>query len=511
MRDPRHKNAVIGLLALLFPLFLPGCGTDQAAPGSESLKLRTPVRELIRELEGGIPGLMEKAGIPGLQIALIRDGRILWGKGFGVTNSRTGASVDEHTVFEAASLTKPFFAYLAMKLVEAGELDLDRPLVEYAPREYLEKTYIRHGMELEGFNLEWFRRITARQVLSHSSGLPHGGPRRPLPILFEPGSRYRYSADGYMYLQRVIEHLKGRPLHEIMRDEVIEPLGMADSSMVWQDRYEEQAAVGHDMFSGTNGSHRRRRSAHAGASLYTTARDYARFVAAVLNEEGLSADQTAEMLSPQIEVGSGLFWSLGFGLEDNAAGRAFWQWGDYGIFRNFICAFKEHGIGVVYLTNSYNGLSVGPELLVLAAGGGENLALAYLGYPSYDAPSVKLGRVIANQGLEEGRRLYLTLRGESPGALGEQTVNDLGYSLLRAGRPDEAIGVFLWNIEAHPGSANTYDSLAEAYLRRGNTDKAIEYYTKTLEAIPGDPSPDKDALRRLGEGAQKQLSRLQKR
>lgn len=511
MLDSLNKSKIIRHIMVFLPLAFMGCRAGTATTESESLKLKTPAEKLIRELEGGIPGLMEEAGIPGLQIALIRDGRILWDKGFGVKNSRTEAPVDERTVFEAASLTKPFFAYLAMKMVETGDLDLDRPLVEYAPQKYLEDKYIQHGMDLELFNREWFRRITARQVLSHSSGLPHGEPRNPLPILFEPGSRYRYSADGYMYLQRVIEHLKGKRLHEIMQEEIIEPLDMKDSSLVWRDRYEEQAAVGHDMFSGTSGSHRKRRLAHAGASLYTTARDYAKFVAALMSEKGLSTKFTKEMLSPQIDVSQGLFWSLGFGLEDNAAGRAFWQWGDYGIFRNFICAFKVHGIGVVYLTNSFNGLSIGPELLALAIGGGENLALAYLGYPSFDAPSVKLGRAIADQGLEEGRKLYLALRSRSPGVLSEQDINNLGYSLLRAGKPDEATAVFLWNIEAYPRSANTYDSLAEAYLRRGNVDKAIEYYTKTLEVIPRDPSPDKEALKRLGEGAQKQLSRLKKR
>lgn len=511
MAGTSKQIVVFGLLSLAVSLVLPGCGSGTAPADPHALKINTPAEELIRELEVGIPALMDKAGVPGLQIAVIRNGRILWHKGFGVKNTQTDGPVDGRTVFEAASLTKPFFAYLAMKMVAAGELDLDRPLVEYTPREYLEETYIRHSMELEGFNQEWFRRITARQVLSHSSGLPHGGPRRPLPILFEPGSRYRYSADGYMYLQRVIEHLKGRPLHEIMREELIEPLGMTDSSMVWQDRYEEQAAVGHDMFSGTSGSHRKRRSAHAAASLYTTACDYAKFVAAVLNEEGLSLDHTAEMLSPQIDVSQRVFWSLGFGLEDNDAGRAFWQWGDYGIFRNFICAFKDHGIGVVYLTNSFNGLSLGPELLTLAIGGGENLALAHLGYPPYDAPAIRLGRVLVDQGLEEGRKLYLALRGGSPETISEQDLNSLGYSLLQAGKPDEAIAVFQWNTSAHPRSANTYDSLAEAYLRRGDVDKAIEYYGKTLEAIPLDPSPDKGALRSLDEGARNQLNRLKKR
>jgi CubicO group peptidase (beta-lactamase class C family) len=371
-----------GLVAL--PMFAAGCGPADPNQGSESLKMSTPAEQLTAELEARIPELMRAAGIPGLQAALVREGRVLWHKGFGIKNAHTGGLVDEHTVFEAASLTKPFFAYLVMQMKEAGELDLDTPLIEYAPQEIIEKRYIGHGMDLEGFRADWFRRITARQVLSHSSGLPHGEHRRPLPVLFEPGSRYRYSADGYMYLQRIVEFLREKPLHEIMQEEIIEPLGMEDSCMVWQERYAEQAAVGHDRFSETSGQHRKRREAHSAASLYTTAHDYALFVAALMNDTGLEGTTIEEMLSPQIDVAEGLFWSLGFGLEDNAAGRAFWQWGDYGIFRNYIAANREQGLGLVYLTNSFNGLSIGSELIRLALGGGEVLGLKYLDYPRYD-------------------------------------------------------------------------------------------------------------------------------
>jgi len=493
------------------PVLAAGCGQRGLVPEEDALRLEISSAELTSQLETAIPELMQKAGIPGLQIALIREGRVLWDRGFGIKNTQTGDPVDEHTVFEAASLTKPFFAYLIMKMVEAGEIDLDTPLVEYAPREIIEKQYIRHSMDLEGFREDWFRRITARQVLSHSSGLPHGGPRRPLPVLFEPGSRYRYSADGYMYLQRIVEHLSAKPLHAIMQEEVIDPLGMEDSCMVWQERYAEQAAVGHDTFSETSGLHRRRRLAHSAASLYTTAHDYARFVAALMKETGLEHDTVDLMLSPQIEVAEGVFWSLGFGLEDNSAGRAYWQWGDYGIFRNYITAFKDQGIGVVYLTNSFNGLSIGPELVRLAIGGGESPALNHLGYPRYDSPAVKLGRVAGEQGLAEAQKLYLQIRRESPGDLAEQDVNNIGYNLLRAKKFPEAIAVFLWNVEAYPLSANACDSLAEAYMESGDTENAIKFYEKVLEMIPDDPRPDRDALEDLAKGARDRLTRLRRR
>jgi CubicO group peptidase (beta-lactamase class C family) len=452
---------------------------------------------------------MEKAEIPGMSIAVIKDGKIIWTEGFGIKNTKTGETVTKDTIFEAASLTKPFFAYMAMQLVESGELDLDKPLLEYMPREDLVKKYIGHPWNQEGFNRDWFRRITARLVLSHSSGLPHGEPRKPLPILFEPGSRYKYSADGYQYLQKVIEHLKDEPLKDIMVKAALEPLGMKYSSMVWKKEYETQAAVGHDVFSQTNGRFRKRRRAMAAASLYTTAEDYARFVLAMLNDVGLRKQTVAKMLTPEIDVDKGVFWGLGFGLEKNANGKAFWQWGDYGIFRNYIVAYKEKKIGLVYLTNSFNGLSIGDEIVKLVIGGGNDLGLGYLGYDRYDSPVRIFTKAIVNKSLEEAVEVFHELKNKHPDDFDEGTINRVGYTLLNGKKTKKAIEVFKLNVEAYPDSANVYDSLAEAYMNDGNIDLAIKYYRKTLEMIPKDTKANKATLENLKRSATENLKKLE--
>ncbi len=319
----------IGHLALIAVLavFL-SAGFHESAQAAAVQKAGKQKDALVADLESALPGLIKEADIPGMSIAVIRDGKLLWSGAFGIKSALTKEPVSEDTIFEAASLTKPYFAYYVMKLVEAGELDLDKPLVGYVPRDYLVKNYIEHPWELEGFRRDWFEKITARMVLSHSSGLPHGDPRRPLPIFFEPGTKYRYSADGYFYLQKVVEYLKGKPLEALMKEAVIDPLGMTSSSLVWEDRYETRAAVGHDFFGVTDGKFRKRTEAHAAATLYTTAKDYARFVMAVLNDDGLKPATVREMLKPQIPVAQDISWGLGFGQETTSAGQAFWQWGD---------------------------------------------------------------------------------------------------------------------------------------------------------------------------------------
>ena len=168
------KKCVRGQTLSIFILILLISFTPVAAQETLSQKAGAGNQRLIGKLKELVPELMAKADIPGMSIAVIKDGKIIWTEGFGIKNVRTGEAVTKDTVFEAASLTKPFFAYMAMQLVERGELDLDKPLYEYMPQEDLVKKYIRHPWDMDGFNRDWFRRITARLVLSHSSGLPHG-------------------------------------------------------------------------------------------------------------------------------------------------------------------------------------------------------------------------------------------------------------------------------------------------------------------------------------------------
>jgi len=493
---------------LFIGFFLAACFGQAQEPSP--LRLKTKNKALIAELEEVIPQLMEKANIPGLSIAVIKKGKIIWHKGFGVKNTKTGEPVTEETIFEAASLTKPLFAYAVLRLVDEGVLDLDTPLIKYLPQENIEKDLLKHFLDYEGFRADWLRRITARQVLSHSSGMPHGERGKPYPLLFEPGEKYKYSAQGYWYLQLVVERLKGQKLKKLIKDYVLDPLKMKDSCMVWRDEYETQAAVGHGLLSEAPSEFRKRTRSHAAASLYTTAGDYARFVIAVMNGAGLKKETALKMLKPQIEVDKDVYWSLGFGVQHTPEGDVFWQWGDYGIFRNYITAFKEHKLGVVYFTNSFNGLSVGYEIVKRTLGI-KDLAIATLGYDQYDSPVMVFAQTVIKQGIDKAMKMFLELKEKYPADEVERGINMLGYAFLNSEKYDEAIAVFKLNVEHFPKSANVYDSLAEAYMKSGNNKLAIKYYQKTLEAIPHDPRPDKNFLERLKQGALDNLKKLEKK
>src|SRR5687767_348334 len=117
----------------------------------------TAMKTTIADLENQIPPLMERAKVVGLSIVLVEHGQIIWEQGFGLKNSTTNQRVTPDTVFEAASLTKPVFAYAVMKLSAEGVLDLDTPLSEYLPQPYIPNEPRLHL-------------ITARHILSHNPG-----------------------------------------------------------------------------------------------------------------------------------------------------------------------------------------------------------------------------------------------------------------------------------------------------------------------------------------------------
>jgi len=154
----------------------------------------------------------EKDGVPGLAIAVIRGGKTIWLHGFGMKEVKTAQPVTAQTVFEAASLSKPVFTYAVLKLVEQGKLGLDVPLTTYLPKPFIAGD-------------ERLAKITARLVLSHRTGFPNWpGDDGSVSIYFTPGERFSYSGEGYIYLQRVVEKITGRPLNEYMTEAVFTPL-----------------------------------------------------------------------------------------------------------------------------------------------------------------------------------------------------------------------------------------------------------------------------------------------
>lgn len=341
-----------------------------------------------------IADLLESSGLPGLSIAVIDDGRLASFQGFGHANRKTGQPVTDTTVFQAASLTKPTFAYVVLRLCEEGKLSLDAPLTQ---------TYLP---DLAPSTSPGADRITARSVLAHMSGLPITHfPKWPEKMDFTPGERFGYSGAAYIYLQKVVERILGLPLQHVMDEYVIRPLGLTDSAYVWRPEYETNAAIAYD-FDNTpirEAERSRPEQGNAAGSLHTTPKDYARFLVELLFRKNgaLPLDYTLKrmMLSPQVRLTDHLGWGLGWGLHLAEDGDRFWHWGDSRGFMSYAVGSLSQRRGVVILTNGRNGLRVAEQVAAKAMGGAETETFAWIYGGFYAKSEVPLPPLPTDGGL----------------------------------------------------------------------------------------------------------------
>jgi CubicO group peptidase (beta-lactamase class C family) len=371
------------------------------------------IRPLSAEFLARLPQLMEVAGVPGIGMCVVQDGRVVSRHYHGVTAAQGGRPVSADTLWVAASLGKPVFALAALRLVDEGRLALDRPLKGYLP-EYA-------PADPRG------DRITARHVLTHSSGLPNWRERddQPLAPDFEPGTRFRYSGEGYYYLQRVIERVAGTGFEQFMRERLFAPLGMASSTYAWRPDVAARLVMGHDRNGGQwpifwqrqalqllqVAEQRNRPLAsftgedvraamggmtpappdrpefmvpNAASSLLTTPADYGAYLVTLLNggpaAVALKDETRRAMLTPQVRLNSALAWGLGWGIEQepvrpaagggkrDTASEYLWHWGDNGSWKNFVLVHPASRSALVMFTNGARGLNLAQRVTSAATG-----------------------------------------------------------------------------------------------------------------------------------------------
>lgn len=344
------SRAVLGFS--LLPVVAPVKGDQTSAKSRGS----APWGTLIADLEKQIPKLMEEAIVPGVSIAIIEDAKLRWRRAFGVRDSASKKPVDDETMFEAASMSKPVFAYAVMKLCEKGVIDLDTPLTKYTPERFLEGD---PRLDL----------ITARHVLSHTSGFQNWrSEEEPLKIHFTPGEKYLYSGEGYSYLQSVVTHVTAQPIEQYMKANLFVPFGMASSGYVWNDTFATLMARPHDQTGNAfdNNKSTATVAARYGSSgaLLTTPTDYAKFVIEVIDPKQsdafrLNKSSLQEMLRPQVKVTDGgeysISWALGWRLVRTKNGDVINHGGDNKGFHSLVDASVERKSGFVIMTNGENG------------------------------------------------------------------------------------------------------------------------------------------------------------
>jgi CubicO group peptidase (beta-lactamase class C family) len=267
-------------------------------------------------------------------------------------------SPNSDSVFQAASLSKPVFAYAVLKLVEQGKLELDAPVVKYLPQGYLHRFNpfnTKPPIKTDLVTDPRIQSVTVRMVLNHTSGLPNW-EQGPLCFGSNPGTKWQYSGEGYVLLQRAVEAVTGERLDHYMTEQVFKPLGMNHSDFIWDARFEQNIVH----VAAADGTPMNFKAPVAAATLYTSAADYGKFLVTVLNDDHVLKliTESTVMVDPSLNLSWGLGWGIEYGKDD----LYIWHWGNNPGYRAFVIASIRTGNGLAMLTNSKNGLAFAEQV-----------------------------------------------------------------------------------------------------------------------------------------------------
>jgi len=339
--------------------------------------------------------LMERLGVPGVSIAVIKDFKIHWVKAYGIADVETGAPVDTDTIFQAASISKPVAAMGVLRAVQERRLSLDANVND-----------LLKSWKVPTAAWTAAAPVTPRSLLSHTSGADDGfgfpgyPPGSPLPTVIQilkgeqpsntgpvlfarpPGEAYKYSGGGVTIMQLLMTDLYGRPYTELLQDLVLRPIGMMRSSyeQPLPPERDKNAARAHSSSGGSMGMKWHVYPELAAAGLWTTPTDLAKFAIEIqLSLRGdsnkiLSQEMTRQMITP---AGAGPF-AMGLTIERRGEGWYFSHGGSNWGFRCTLLAHVSKGYGVAIMTNADRGSTLTEEL----AG---RVAAAY-GWDSLDRP-----------------------------------------------------------------------------------------------------------------------------
>lgn len=290
--------------------------------------------------------------VPALGIGIIQNGQLQQVDVFGVMAKDKPAPYN--TIFNVASLTKPVTAIVALKLVSLGKWNLDQPLHKYWTDPDIASD-ARH------------EQLTTRLVLSHQTGLPNwrgDSPDHQLHFLFEPGTQYQYSGEGFEYLRKALEKKFKKSLQQLADELIFKPTQMTDTQYIWDDKIDtSRMATGYDT-DGRAYATVKRSTPNAADDLLTTIQDYGKFLVSVLQREGLSEKVWEEMTSHQVASTHGKHFGLGFEIYDLDGGDYALSHGgaDEGV-RTLVFIFPKTQKGLLIFTNSDVGGSLYEDLV----------------------------------------------------------------------------------------------------------------------------------------------------
>lgn len=428
------------------------------------------------------------------------NGKVIYKGAFGMANMEWGIPNAPDTKFRLGSITKQFTATLTLQLVEQGKIKLDGKISDYLP----------------DYRKDIGEKVTVHHLLTHTSGIPSytGQPgffenvsRNPYKVSefvkkyasgnleFEPGSKYSYNNSGYFLLGAIIEQVTGKPYEQVLKENILDPAGMKSTGYDHHNTIIPKRASGYTKTPDgyTNALYLDMSIPYAAGSMYSTVEDLYLWDQTLYTDKLLSAQSKALMYKPFLEeyAYGWVITNASFKQNDKPV-PVITHGGGINGFTTIIVRYPNEKNLIVLLDNTGSGY-----LDRLS----DSLAKILYNQP-YDPPKISiietLEKTIAEKGIAAAVAQYRDLKAKQATTydFAEPELNQLGYRLLRSGKPKEAIEIFKLNVEAYPQRFNTYDSLAEAYMAVNERELAIQNYKKAVELNPSNTNAI-EVLKRL--------------
>lgn len=485
---------------------LPALGPSDGASstvGGLSSSQRRAVEALVRDE-------IKRRRIPGLQIAILRHGSIVFDGAYGTADLETGTPVTQDSLFTLNSSTKSFTGVAIMQLVQAGKLTLDASVSTY----------------VDDWPSQWGS-VSVRQLLTHVSGLPDvleqpkgqgtgnligdgdeasawtAVKRRPVEAA--PGIRFRYNQTNYVLLGKIIDKLSGTPFTRYMTTHEFNPVGA--SHFVFgetRDVIPGRVRIYRYANGAIDGSTKDATLEHAfdefapfmrtAGGLNGSATDVARWLIGLQNGTLLDrASLTTMWTAGRYADGKPTQWGMGWPLRPDARHPVATGIGGR---RSAFFVYPKDDLAIVVLTNL---AGANPEDFIGEIAGVFYPELRLVNGGGLSSAANKLRVALAAAPATPPETTYAQLQRADGGfVVSEDELNDWGGRLLGAGMPGDGLRVFLLNTRLHPDSANTWDSLGEAYEAKGDAAAAIAAYRHSLR-LDRNNDHAKAHLRTLGE------------
>lgn len=439
----------------------------------------TSTSTLSEKIDQYIQRIQKRHDVPGVALAVIKDGKVIHRKNYGYANLEHRVPVSDQSLFRLYSLSKPIVVVGLFSLIEKGKLSLEDKVSDY----------------MTGLPETW-QKIQIKHLLSHSSGLPDMGQPYDevkdlseeaqkqrvfaLPLAFDPGEHYQYNQTNFWLLQRIIEKGSQSSLSDFITKNQFNPVidtvfFSSDARDIIPNRatpyfpFDKPGVltITHPHYAGDY--------SYAMNGLHLSLNDFIAWDKKFSQQQLINQQSIDKMWENfPFEDPREVFtygWST-YNLNGHPS------YGFSGSGSTIYRVFPEDNLSIIFLANGFSSwYNLSMMINYMAQLVEEDI------FHDYSLFNEKLLSSLEDGGISETRNSYQQLKKDSRynSVPEEACLNDIGYWLLNRGETAKAIGIFRLNAEEHPTSWNVHDSLGEAYELNQQFEKALTNYQKALQ------------------------------